>query len=113
MPSPSVPSMPVDAAKKHWIAPPGLGRRSLFALIRDFVFPSDALRAMFSIELSLFSRLEFNEMGRIVRHEDTWSVRELVVGILPFFSLFYNIQRFIFGLFVSWWVRFRQETLAT
>lgn len=120
LPSPPVPSMPVDAAKKHWNAPPGLGRRSLFALIRDVLFPSDALRAMFSMELSLFSRLEFNEMGRIVRHEDTWSVRELVVGILPFFSLctyirltsVYNIQRFIFGLFVSWWVRFRQETLA-
>lgn len=121
MPSSPVPSMPVDAAKKHWNAPPGLGRRSLCALIKDVVFPSHTLRAMFSMELSLFSRLEFNEMGRIVRHEDTWSVRELVVGILPFFSLctyckltpVYNIQRFIFGLFVSWWVRFRQETLAS
>lgn len=87
MMSSPVPAMPVDAAKSHWNAPQGLGRRSVWSLLYDLLRPSQALRIIFSLELSLFSRLEFNESGRIVRHEDTWSVRELVVGMLPFFSL--------------------------
>lgn len=85
--------MPQDAVKSHWTAPQGLGRRPLWVLIYDILHPLEILRAFFSVELRIFSRLEFNEAGRIVRHEDTWSVRELVDGTLPFLPLctyYYN-----------------------
>lgn len=69
--------------------------------------PSHALRMLLSVELRLLSRLEFNEAGRIVHHEDTWSARELIEGIFPFLSLFSYVWRMFTGLLVTWWVRLR------
>lgn len=33
------------------------------------------------------SRLEFNDVGHIVRHEDTWGMRETIEGTIPFASV--------------------------
>ncbi|WFD31822.1 hypothetical protein MSPP1_002862 [Malassezia sp. CBS 17886] len=98
------PAMPADAGAPHWSAQ-GLGRSSIWTLLYNLLTQSRALHSLFSIELRLLSRLEFNDAGRIVRHEDSWSLRELVDGVVPFLSLFYNIERFFMGLFISWVVR--------
>ncbi|PKI83646.1 hypothetical protein MVES_002590 [Malassezia vespertilionis] len=85
---------PLGAGLPHY-ASHGLGRRTIWALLLHKLDPLQALRSFFSFEL------QFNEAGRIVRHEDTWSLRELIDDILPF----YNIERFFVGLLASWFIR--------
>lgn len=80
------PGMPMDAGMPHWSAS-GLGRSTVWVLLGNFLSPGRALRTFFSVELRLLSRLEFNEDGRIVHHEDSWSLRELVDGLFPFLSV--------------------------
>jgi hypothetical protein len=48
------------------------------------------------------SRLEFNDVGLIVRHEDTWGLREAIEGTIPFIGLLYAIERRVVGFLVSW-----------
>lgn len=107
------PAMPIDAGIPHWSAPQGLGRSTMWILLYNLISPGRTLRSIFSVELRLLSRLEFNEAGRIVRHEDSWSMRELIDGFFPFLSLctssfanpVYNLERFLMGLITSWLVR--------
>lgn len=107
------PSMPLDTGIPRWSAT-GLGRSPMWLLLLNLISPGRTIRSLFSIEMRLLSRLEFNEAGRIVRHEDSWSVRELLDGIFPFLSLctcapqadaVYNLERFLTGLFTSWLIR--------
>ena len=77
----------VASTHKHWTAPPGLGRQPLWLLLYDLVNPVHALRSLMSVKMRLLSRLEFNEAGRIVRHEDVWSAREMVYSIFPLLGL--------------------------
>ena len=86
MPLDTRPAMPLDAGMSHWSAQ-GLGRNSMWVLLLNLISPKRTLRSIFSVELRLLSRLEFNEAGRIVRHEDSWSLREMIDGIFPFLSL--------------------------
>lgn len=102
-----IPTVPLSGTRSHWSAPNGLGRRPAWAFVCDMLHPSHALRMLLSVELRLLSRLEFNEAGRIVHHEDTWSARELIEGIFPFLSLFSYVWRMFTGLLVTWWVRLR------
>ncbi|WFD43139.1 hypothetical protein MPSI1_001792 [Malassezia psittaci] len=85
------PAMPIDAGMPHWSAQ-GLGRNSFWMLFFNLISPRRTLRSLFSIELRLLSRLEFNEAGRIVRHEDSWSLRELVDGVFPILSLGMSVR---------------------
>lgn len=82
-----IPTAPVGATRSHWYAPDGLGRRPAWSFFYDLIHPHEALSMLLSVEFRVFSRLEFNEAGRIVHHEDTWSVRELLEGTVPFLSL--------------------------
>lgn len=84
---PPLPPFRGSTETSRWTAPPGLGRRTVWAVVYDMMHPLQLLSALFTIELRVFSRLEFNETGRIVRHEDTWSLRELVENNVPFVSL--------------------------
>ncbi|WFC95054.1 hypothetical protein MBRA1_001695 [Malassezia brasiliensis] len=104
MPIDTRPAMPLDAGIPRWSAQ-GLGRNSIWVLLVNLISPRRTLRSLFSIELRLLSRLEFNEAGRIVRHEDSWSMREMIDGIFPVFSLLYNLERFLMGLWTSWLIR--------
>lgn len=80
--STSRPAMPAEALTPHWSAG-GLGRGSLRGFIWGLLHPRAALRSLCSIQLRLLSRLEFNDAGKIVRHEDTWGLREAIEGIIP------------------------------
>ncbi|WFD35227.1 hypothetical protein MCUN1_002077 [Malassezia cuniculi] len=94
---------PLDLGQR-WAAE-GLGRSSIWVLLVRFINPRRMLRSLLTIEMRVMSRFEFNEAGRIVRHEDIWSVREFLETFLPFVSVFYYIQRFILGVLTSWAVR--------
>jgi len=105
--SDEAPLIPLSATRSTWAAPNGLGRRPAWTFLYDLLRPSRTLRMLLSVELRILSRLEFNEAGRIVRHEDTWSVRELIEGIFPFLALFSYLYRICMGLLVTWWVKLR------
>lgn len=80
------PSMPEEVLKPHWSAGGGLGRRTIHGLLWSIFHPREVLKELCSIKLHLMSRLEFNDAGLIVRHEDMWSLREAIEGIVPFAS---------------------------
>ncbi|PWN54273.1 hypothetical protein IE53DRAFT_308200, partial [Violaceomyces palustris] len=95
------PPMPQEALQPHWSAE-GLGRQTFRALLWSLFHPRQALKSLCSIQLRVLSRLEFNDAGLIVRHEDTWGLRETIEGVIPFASLIYAIERRVVGFFVSW-----------
>jgi hypothetical protein len=96
----SRPAMPADALMPHWSAQ-GLGRSSIRALLWGIFHPRAVLKHLCTINLRLMSRLEFNDAGLIVRHEDTWGVRETIEGVVPFASLIYAIERRVVGYICS------------
>ncbi|KIS65809.1 uncharacterized protein UMAG_06189 [Mycosarcoma maydis] len=95
------PAIPADALTPHWTSE-GLGRQTLRTLIWSLFHPRAVLRSLCSIQLRVMSRLEFNDAGLIVRHEDTWGLRETIEGAIPFASLIYSIERRLVGFLVSW-----------
>ncbi|CBQ71456.1 conserved hypothetical protein [Sporisorium reilianum SRZ2] len=97
----SRPPIPADALTPHWTSP-GLGRQTLRTLLWSLFHPRAVLKSLCSIQLRVMSRLEFNDAGLIVRHEDTWGLRETIEGVIPFASLIYSIERRLVGFLVSW-----------
>ena len=97
----SRPPIPADALTPHWTSE-GLGRQTLRTLLWSLFHPRAVLRSLCSIQLRVMSRLEFNDAGLIVRHEDTWGLRETIEGVIPFASLIYSIERRLVGFLVSW-----------
>lgn len=95
------PGIPADALTPHWTSE-GLGRATLRTLLWSLFHPRAVLRHLCSIQLRVMSRLEFNDAGLIVRHEDTWGLRETIEGVIPFASLIYSIERRLVGFLVSW-----------
>ncbi|KAJ9476171.1 hypothetical protein PHBOTO_006276 [Pseudozyma hubeiensis] len=95
------PAIPADALTPHWTSE-GLGRQTFRTLIWSLFHPRAVLRSLCSIQLRVMSRLEFNDAGLIVRHEDTWGLRETIEGVIPFASLIYSIERRLVGFLVSW-----------
>ncbi|KAL9934640.1 hypothetical protein V8E36_006415 [Tilletia maclaganii] len=95
------PAMPADAVVPHWSAS-GFGRASIRAFVWGLFHPRAALKALCSFQIRVMTRLEFNDNGMIVRHEDMWSVREAIEGIVPFAGLVYALERRIVGFLVSW-----------
>ncbi|KAJ1584399.1 hypothetical protein NDA12_006584 [Ustilago hordei] len=97
----SRPSIPADALTPHWTSE-GLGRQTFRTLIWSLFHPRAVLKSLCSVQLRVMSRLEFNDAGLIVRHEDTWGLRETIEGVIPFASLIYSIERRLLGFLVSW-----------
>lgn len=95
------PPIPADALTPHWTSE-GLGRQTLRTLLWSLFHPRAVLKSLFSIQLRVMSRLEFNDAGLIVRHEDTWGLRETIEGVVPFASLVYSVERRLVGFLVSW-----------
>ncbi|KAK0543880.1 hypothetical protein OC846_006254 [Tilletia horrida] len=95
------PAMPAEALVPHWSAS-GFGRASVRAFVWGLFHPRAALKALCSFQIRVMTRLEFNDNGMIVRHEDMWSVREAIEGMVPFAGLVYQLERRIVGFFVSW-----------
>lgn len=97
----SRPALPADVLDPHWKSE-GLGRQTLRTFVWSLFHPRAVLRSLCSIQLRVMSRLEFNDAGLIVRHEDTWGLRETIEGVIPFASLIYSIERRLVGFLVSW-----------
>ncbi|TKY86995.1 hypothetical protein EX895_003672 [Sporisorium graminicola] len=95
------PPIPADALTPHWTSE-GLGRQTFRTLLWSLFHPRAVLKSLCSIQLRVMSRLEFNDAGLIVRHEDTWGLRETIEGVIPFASLVYSIERRLVGFLVSW-----------
>ncbi|KAK0538508.1 hypothetical protein OC835_001274 [Tilletia horrida] len=98
---PARPAMPAEALMPHWSAS-GFGRASVRAFVWSLFHPRAALKALCSFQIRVMTRLEFNDNGMIVRHEDMWSVREAIEGMVPFAGLVYALERRIVGFLVSW-----------
>ena len=102
--------LPLDLGSQRWSAE-GLGRTSVWVALARLLNPKRLLRTALTFDLRVLSRLEFNEAGRIVRHEDIWSLREFLEGFFPLVSIcasvltVYYVQRFILGVLTSWAVR--------
>ncbi|SAM86314.1 uncharacterized protein UBRO_08769 [Ustilago bromivora] len=94
-------SIPADALTPHWTSE-GLGRQTFHTLIWSLFHPRAVLKSLCSVQLRVMSRLEFNDAGLIVRHEDTWGLRETIEGVIPFASFIYSIERRLVGFLVSW-----------
>lgn len=97
----SRPPMPADALTPHWTSQ-GLGRQTIRTFVWSLFHPWAVLKSLCSIQLRVMSRLEFNDAGLIVRHEDTWGLRETIEGVILFASLIYSIERRLVGFLVSW-----------
>lgn len=93
--------MPLDAILPHW-GSEGLGRSTVSKFLWGLLHPRAVLKQLCTIHLRLMSRLEFNDAGHIIRHEDTWGLRETIEGIIPFASLIYALERRIVGYITSW-----------
>lgn len=93
--------MPLGAITPHW-GSEGLGRSTVASFLWSLFHPRAVLKSLCTIHLRLMSRLEFNDAGQIVRHEDTWGVRETIEGTIPFASLIYALERRVVGYIASW-----------
>lgn len=93
--------MPLDAIVPHW-GSEGLGRGTVANFLWGILHPRAVLKQFCTIHLRLMSRLEFNDAGHIVRHEDTWGLRETIEGTIPFASLIYALERRVVGYITSW-----------
>ncbi|UZJ54514.1 hypothetical protein CBS101457_003834 [Exobasidium rhododendri] len=96
----SRPKMPVDHIIPHWTSD-GLGRGTVHAFLWGILHPRAVLKSLCTIHLRVMSRLEFNDAGHIVRHEDTWGVRETIEGTIPFASVVYALERRVVGYLCS------------
>lgn len=83
--SAGVTPLPLGADSLRWSAD-GLGRTSLWVVLGRLLSPRQLLYNALTVKLRVLSRLELNETGRIVRHEDIWSTRELIEGLFPLIS---------------------------
>ncbi|CAG8508059.1 34488_t:CDS:2 [Gigaspora margarita] len=61
------------------------------------------------ISLRIFSKFEFNEQHKIVRHEDVWSVKDLIESLPIIGWLYADIGRKATGLVTDGFVNMSQE----
>jgi hypothetical protein len=63
--------------------------------------PKTVLSALTTVHLRVITTLRFNEAGRIVHHEDTWGIKEVVEGFVPVVGGLYWLQRKAIGTAAS------------
>ena len=63
----------------------------------SYIHPRVILAALTTVHIRILTTLKFNEVGRIVHHEDTWGIKEVVEGVLPILSPLYFLERRGFG----------------
>ncbi|KAI5481534.1 hypothetical protein MNV49_004291 [Pseudohyphozyma bogoriensis] len=62
--------------------------------------PKAVARRLTTVHLKLHSRLVFNELGKIIQHEDTWGLKELIES-LPLAGTVYAFNRTALGYLAS------------
>lgn len=55
--------------------------------------PRNVAVSLTTLHLKLHTRLVFNEHGKIIAHEDTWGLKELVEGLFPLVGHLYSVNR--------------------
>jgi hypothetical protein len=63
------------------------------------LMPRNLAISLTTVHLKLTTRLVFNEHGKIILHEDTWGLKEVIEGVFPIASHLYAINRQGVGLF--------------
>ncbi|SGY34882.1 BQ5605_C002g01695 [Microbotryum silenes-dioicae] len=71
----------------------GDGNVSPIGQILSSLSPRNLAVTLTTLHLRLHTRLLFNEHGKIIRHEDTWGIKEMVEGIFPIVGHVYELQR--------------------
>jgi hypothetical protein len=85
---------------------------SIDALIR-YRFPLKPILFRQEIELRTITKLEFNEQNKVVKHEDIWSIKDLV-GSLPCVGWVYSyFGRKSMGLFTNQLVNWVQRGIRS
>ncbi|GAA5879288.1 hypothetical protein JCM3774_006425 [Rhodotorula dairenensis] len=55
--------------------------------------PRSIASSLATVHLKIHTRLLFNEEGRIISHEDTWGLKEIVEGVFPLGAHLYAVNR--------------------
>ncbi|GAA5980391.1 hypothetical protein JCM10908_001638 [Rhodotorula pacifica] len=63
--------------------------------------PRSIASSLATLHLKIHTRLLFNEEGRIISHEDTWGLKEIVEGVFPLGAHLYSVQRHGLGFLAS------------
>lgn len=61
--------------------------------VLNLLKPRNIVRNLTNRHLKIVTRLEFNEVGRITHHEDTWGVKEVIEGMIPILGQLYFFER--------------------
>ncbi|BGP53097.1 hypothetical protein JCM8202v2_000656 [Rhodotorula sphaerocarpa] len=59
--------------------------------------PRSIASSLSTLHLKVHTRLLFNEEGRIILHEDTWGLKEIVEGVFPLGAHLYAVNRQALG----------------
>ncbi|KAK4706008.1 hypothetical protein P7C70_g209, partial [Phenoliferia sp. Uapishka_3] len=76
------------------------GRWPLSHILRQ-LRPRNIIDHLSTINIKLYSRLEFNEQGKIVFHEDVVGIRETIEGVFPILGHVYALNRQGLGFLAS------------
>ncbi|KAL8286319.1 hypothetical protein RQP46_004807 [Phenoliferia psychrophenolica] len=76
------------------------GRWPLSHILRQ-LRPRNIVDHLSTLNIKLYSRLEFNETGRITRHEDVIGIRETIEGVFPILGHVYSLNRQGLGFLAS------------
>lgn len=55
--------------------------------------PRNIAKTLTTVHLKLHTTLVFNEHGKIIVHEDTWGLKEIVEGVFPIIGTLYALHR--------------------
>ncbi|GAA5872648.1 hypothetical protein JCM16303_004591 [Sporobolomyces ruberrimus] len=69
------------------------GLTSLLSLLSPKLIAS----TLTTLHIKLHTRLLFNEEGKVIAHEDTWGLKELIEGLFPLGGFVYSLNRQGFG----------------
>lgn len=82
---------PATQSRLHWP----------IASVIAALHPRSIIATLTTIHLRVITTLRFNEAGRIVHHEDTWGLKEVVEGLVPIAGRLYWLQRKAIGTAAS------------
>ncbi|KAK4058121.1 hypothetical protein OIO90_000860 [Microbotryomycetes sp. JL221] len=72
--------------------PAGVSRYPLSRFLGK-LSPRNIASNLSTIHLKLHTKLVFNEQGKVIEHEDTWGLKEIVEGVFPVLGTVYALQR--------------------
>ncbi|KAK4054814.1 hypothetical protein OIV83_000738 [Microbotryomycetes sp. JL201] len=72
--------------------PAGVSRYPLSRFLGK-LSPRNIASTLTTVHLKLHTKLVFNEQGKVIEHEDTWGLKEIVEGVFPILGTVYALQR--------------------